>query len=217
MVTSLPTPGSGDVWGTTLNTVVRERTGPPPLLTPATPLDDFGGSALPAGWSAQGYASGDYAVSHSWLSVTAPKAPNNYFYKAVPAGDFTATMRAAFSAGGANMFGFVVVDGSGNGVGAGWYNSSPDLTLIAPITAGVYSTGASAGNRPPGSEMGNGKPGWYRLRRVGTTYYASCSSTGLAWGPEQSMSYATAVTRLGFGQWFGTTALSWAVDYFDVV
>lgn len=219
---TLPTPldaGTDDVWGPVINqalTHLHERT--VPLFDRGTKDYDFGGASLPVGVSMQGYVSGDLAFAAPRTLVT-PKAAGNYLYIDAPVGDFVATMKATCYLPSAAMFGFVVVPASGSGVGAGFYNTSPNAGLSGSISAaGVWNSGSfqAMPNYPLGADLSGGEQVWYRLRRVGTSYYCSLSQDGFQWCTEHAAHVnAATMTRLGVGAFLGTPS-AWSIEWLDI-
>lgn len=171
-----------------------------------------------ARWNRVGYVAADeqYAMGGgTWLQVDTPRGAANYYYQAAPAGDFTVVMKAILVKPITVMWGPLILDSSGNGVGAITYDN-PDSVLVIPVSAGSY--GGTYQNRagPIHAAASVGLPIWYRLNKTGTAYKASASTNGViwrAWTP--TITFATTPTRIGFGGTIGTSN-QFAVDFFDV-
>lgn len=196
-----------------------------PATLHATYGDHFTGASLDAKWSRAGsYVVGDESYQKgggTWLQ-TAFRAAGSYYYQAAPAGDFALVMKATlFNITSSTMFGLMIVDGSGNGIGGGWYNGNPDAALMGTLSGGSYNSSASAsvgGSAPKGSLMNQGVLTWYKLAKSGTTYTLNVSVNGYTWSPSASLTSSFTVARIGFGTFFGGAlgAGGLSVDFFDV-
>jgi hypothetical protein len=184
-------------------------------LDPA--VRDFDFATDYSGLSLQGYVSGDLTVTDGRLVSSATKGPGNYLYAAPPAGDWIATLKAIVSSTGTCMFGIIALPASGDGVAGGFYMSAPDGPLIGSVdSTGTYSGTSSASGGPKGSFiLGNATDTWYRLRKVGSTYYLALSANGRRWSAECSLAGPSTPTKVGFGCWYGSINLL-DVDYFDI-
>lgn len=205
-----------------------------PVSLHATYGDDFTTSSLAGKWTrGGGFVSGDETHQDgggSFMS-TALRSAGSYYYQTAPAGDFTLVGKfitdTPKSGVLAMMFGLIIVDATGKGVGGGWYNSSPDSLLVGSIggsTAGLWdSTGNQTGPGPGGQQLGGGIPYWLRLNKTGTGYKISASTNGRFWSPYSATftrSVAFTPARIGFGAFFPgsitTIAKAIHVDWFDV-
>lgn len=187
-------------------------------LEPSPPIDHFDGNAL-SGWSFAGsHVSGDFVVGNSWATCASPRAAGSYVYQAPPGSwsTITARMFAIGSATGAN-FGIIAVDGTGAGVGASAaYQGTPDGTIVGVLVGGAYSSGVQSDASTKGTVAVQGFAHWLRLRKSGTSYFASSSLNGILWGPETAAAVSSAtIARIGFGVWTSGTPSAWGVDWFD--
>lgn len=188
-------------------------------LDVTSPLDHFEGSAL-SGWSFAGsHVSGDFVVGNSWVTCASPRAAGSYVYQAPPGSwsTITARMFAAGATSGAD-FGILAVDSTGAGVGAAAaYQGGPDGTIAGVLVGGVYSSGVVSDASSKGTTVVQGFAHWLRLRKSGTSYFASSSLNGLLWNPESPAAVSSAtIARIGFGVWTSATVTSWGVDWFHV-
>lgn len=170
-----------------------------------------------AGLSLNGYVAGDLSISQGRLYSEATKSAGNYLYTAPPGGDWTATLKGVVGSAGSCMFGLLALPASGGGVAGGFYNSAPNGPLIGTIDAsGAYSGTSAASAGPQGSFiLGSTTDAWYRLRKVGSTYYSSISANGRRWSQEASLAGPATPTKVGFGCWYNNISM-FDIDYFDI-
>ncbi len=171
-----------------------------------------------AKWNRVTYVDADDTATDSHL-VVAARAAGAYYWQAAPAGDWTLVMKGACvnAFGGVTMFGLLAVNNSGNGIGAGPYTSTPATPLVGGVTAGVYSGGFESAVGPLAAHIVAGHMFWLKLVKVGTTYKVAASLNGQVWGPlSPAYTNATAITRVGFGQFLDSGVKQFIVDFFDV-
>lgn len=192
--------------------------------------DDFTAAALDAKWSHGGNsAAGQFsfqvdsdAASPTWARWTRTgQANGGYIYQTAPAGDFSLILRHSqqFGTSSAFMTGLVILDTSSNGAAAVIYNGSPLAVLAGSVSGSVYggtfqSIGLSAAVHTAGV------PTWLRLRKSGTSYFASASFDGEKWMPETpALTSAITVARIGIGHIFGsdTASVTFDLDAFNLV
>ena len=189
-------------------------------LDPASPTDGFTATSLDAAWSLAGsYVSGDFTFGDSWIACASGRVGNNYVYRTPPGSwtTITAKMTGLTPTAGAS-FGILAVDNTGAGAGvAAAYNGTPDGTIVGVLAAGVYSSGVQGSTAVPGSTVGRGFVHWLRLRKSGTSYFASSSLNGVNWSPESAAAVSAAtITRIGFGAWTTAAPASFSLDWFNV-
>lgn len=191
---------SGQVSGLTLT---------PSVLT-GTYDDGFTGSSLGAKWSRQGLVSGDHTYQTgggSWMTMNIAAGATGSIARSINQAwtsttNATITCRIAHQQIGSAypMFGPFFTDSSGNGIGMTVYNNTSSI-MMTTLASWVYS--ASPVNVTfglPNYNLITPPHGlWFKLRKAGTTYYASFSFDGMFWGPEVSTANATAMTRIGLG------------------
>jgi hypothetical protein len=180
--------------------------------------DHFTGSSLDAKWTRVGYVSGDEQYQTgggSWLQIDTARTAANYYYQTAPSGDFTVVMKMTLWSNTGVMFGPLILDSSGNGICAAAYNSSDGHYALA-VSAGSYGGSFTTVAGPVFAAAASGRTSWLKLNKTSTNYKASISLDGATWRAWTSTkSFATTPTRIGFGGITGT-ALSFAVDWFDV-
>lgn len=189
--------------------------------------DDFTGSSLDAKWSRQGLSSGDHTYqtgNGSWMSMSIAAGTTGALARSIyqtwtPA-DSTITCRLIYQQIGSAypMMGPFIVDSSGNGVGVTLYNNASSF-CIATLASWVFSSFALYVTMGlPAHNIATGATGiWFKLRKSGTTYYASVSYDGIFWGPEVSAVNATTMSRVGMGTFFRAGGASdyGAMQHFD--
>lgn len=193
------------------------------LITSGTYGDTFDQASLDAKWTRVGFTSGDetYQTGDGGSQMTvAGRAAGNYYYQSAPSGDFDLVWGGHITSSAALMFGPMIMDTSGFGVAAGFYNSSPNGPIVGTITSAAYdSSSFASGTTPPtGSTAFDGvTKTWTRLRKVGTTYSVAVSSDGETWNTASStITRSFTVARIGWGPWFGSGMASCKADVFDV-
>lgn len=188
----------------------------------ATYGDDFDAASLAAKWTRVSYIAADeqYAqgAGTTWLEIDVARAAGSYYYQT--ASNVDLTLQAGLSCylpSGGTMFGLLALDASGNGVGAGVYNSSPNGPLVGTVTAGVYDSATFAGAKGvAGPYISSGGKWHVQLNRVGTAWKMRFSTNGEIWSPwTATITKTITLARIGFGAFFGTPN-AFAVDYFDV-
>lgn len=190
-------------------------------LDPATPTDGFTGTSLDVAWTLGGsYVSGDFTFGDSWLACATARAAGSYVYRTPPGSWSTITMKCTSLAptSGAD-FGILAVDATGAGVGAAAvYNGAPDGTIIGTLAGGIYSSGVLASADIPGANTVRGQVHWLRLRKSGTSWFASASLNGVNWASETTaLTNSATIARIGFGAWTSTaTPKSFGIDWFHV-
>jgi hypothetical protein len=119
-----------------------------------------------------------------------------------PSGDFEVVALASRSATiGGRMIGPMILDASGNGVQASWYDA-PASYLTLKVSAWGYG---SAFQQGPTTSMPSSTTA-LRLRKSGTNYYTSYSTDyGATWSSETpALAHATFTpTQMGFGSILG--------------
>jgi hypothetical protein len=113
------------------------------------------------------------------------------------------------------MFGPIIVDSSGNGVGATAFN---DALWVWNISGWVQSGSGASGASAFFALALTGFPYWLKLRKAGTDYYASISWNGYRWSDETS-AYSSAGARdhIGFGRFYRSSNIQVLVDRFNVL
>lgn len=191
-----------------------------PIVLNATYGDHFTGSDIDTGkWSRAGsYVNADETAADSWLTVDPGRAAGSYYYQTAPAGDWTLVAKFAAFHDAAAMFGLIAVDNSGNGVGGGLYNNSPNGLMVGNVAAGAYnSSGFQTGFGPYGTTGMSGVPLWIKLVKSGTGWRTASSLNGEVWSPlSASHTNSTTITRIGFGPFFGSGIRAFQLDFFDV-
>lgn len=190
-----------------------------PAVLNATYGDHFKGASLDPKWTRVGYIASDetyQAGGGTYLLVNAPRTQANYYYQACPAGDFTMVMKAFCGHIASVMWGLMLMDNTGAGVGVAPYNA-PDGAGLFPLTAGAYSgSGSSNDATPTNAVTSTGELAWYKLQKVGNVYTGSMSVNGLVWrSTNPTLTLGFVPTRMGFGG-FLATSRQFGVDFFDV-
>jgi hypothetical protein len=172
-------------------------------------------------WTRATYVDADDTVVSSEL-VVAGGAPGSFYWQAPPAsGDYTLTMRCRHThrnVDSVGMFGLLLLDAANSGVGVSGYGG-PDGCLLATITGTNYSGGYTS-NNVAGSSVAvrSGNPSWYRLRKVGDTFYGSLSFDGSTWQAETPGLTRSGFTwsRAGFGAFYAAGSDTFEVDWFNI-
>jgi hypothetical protein len=175
--------------------------------------DEFDGASLNARWTRATQTSGEETYQQgpraSSLRVAySTGAASRYIYQTAPNGT-NETWEASLSVWQptttGQMFALVMLDTSGNGVGAFLYDSTAGLYL-GNIAAHAYSS-ILASTAYGVDEHRWGRRYWLRLRKATGLYAASYSFDGENYSPEASGT-PTAFTpaRVGVGRILGTTA-----------
>lgn len=191
-----------------------------PAVLNATYGDHFTGTDIDTGkWSRAGsYVNADDSANNSWLVVEPGRTTGSYYYQTAPSGDWTIVMKYAAS-GATIMFGILVTDNSGNGIGAGLYNSggSNNGPIVGNVSSGAYSSGFQEQFFPFGTGALNGGATWTKVEKSGGGYRTASSMNGEVWGPWTPTHTPSAFTptRIGFGCFYNTVK-HFQVDYFDV-
>lgn len=200
--------------------------GRPPLDSTtlhATYGDDFTAGTLDAKWTRRNLTSSDDSIDTSDYGCLITNIPNGSpagrgYLQMAPAGDFSIILSLVIwgTNNSANsMFGPMVIDSSGNGIGFSPYDD--EKAYIWNLSSYEYgSTGASMWWTA--KDHFAGQPHWLRIRKSGTTYYASASRDGRRWSPEISGTWGGTVDRIGFGKFYNAGVLmTTMVDRFNVV
>lgn len=184
----------------------------------ATYGDHFTGSSLNARWTRVGYVSGDEVwddPGDTWLKIPTARTSTNYYHQAPPAGDFEIVMSAVLHAHTtAVMFGILCMDAS-TGVAAGVYTNDATANGIFRVNSSGHYDNATNYAGPGTFGMHYWNKMWFRLRKVGSTYYGTVSPNGEVWGKEGTMAGPATPTKIGFGSFFNQPD-AFAIDYFDV-
>lgn len=200
--------------------------GRPPLdggTLHATYGDDFTGASLDAKWTRHNLTSGDETydtTDNGWLVTTVPASgsADRQYHQAAPAGDFTIIMSQTIhstSGGAGTMVGPMIIDSSGNGIGFTPYNDNN--AYFWNLSSYAYSSTGPSQLWGYWDHM-TGMKHWIRIRKSGTTYYASVSRDGHRWSPEISTTWGGTVDRIGFGRMFNSgVGFVMNVDRFNVV
>lgn len=178
----------------------------------ATYGDEFDGASLNGRWTRHVQGSGEEAYQQgpraSTLRVTYDTAAAaRYIYQTAPGGtnetwETSLTIWDVTSTG--QMYGPLMVDSSGNGVGAFMYPNGYGLHL-AVIASHAYSSTLSTRSIPTISY--NSERHWLRLRKASGVFYGSYSLDGEIYSPELSGTPpAFTPARIGIGRFLGTDA-----------
>lgn len=209
------------------NWIVTSAIGTPKLWNPtlsvvqsATYGDDFTGSGLDAKWSRVGFTSGEEAYQQDGgetLVWTGSRGTNTYYYQSAPGSDFEVIWSGKATVSGSTMFGALILDASGTGVGAILYNGTPDAPLVVSVASGVYSSSFQQTGGLLGSTFyGGTTQAWIRLKKISTTYEMAVSTDGNTWGSfTPTITWAGTPARIGFGCVLGTITTIRS-DVFDV-
>lgn len=182
--------------------------------------DHFTGSSLDAKWTRRGsYVSGDeqhQMGGGTWMQVDTPRAAGSYWSQTAPSGDFTVVCKIMVGSTGNVMAGPMVLDSSGNGVGATIYASS-EAYYVGVVAAGVFNSTLNANVVTRAYVVGvSMQPVWLKLHKSGTNYRAAMSINGVLWMEwTATISKVMTVDRIAFGPFFGTPD-AFAIDWFDV-
>lgn len=216
---------SGTAWMVTAQIGTAFRQVPAlSTLVSATYGDTFEATSLDAKWTRVGYLAADetYRSRDGSMMTVVARAAGNYYYQAAPAGDFEVIYAGHAAISGTSMFGVMVMDATGKGVGGGYYNSSPNGPLMGNLVAGAYTSGflnaATTGSVSGTVAFDNVTKFWIRLKKTGTGYQLATSTTGETWNPLSGTftPAAFAPARIAFGVWQGSAITSFSIDVFDV-
>ena len=180
----------------------------------ATYGDNFDGTSLNAKWTRVGYIPADEVIADSFLYVPAARAAGNYYYQAAPPGDFTVTAKGFQVSGTGVMFGPMIIDDTGAGVGVGAYNAGEGYYAFG-LAAAAYGGTSQSTPDLTSTVAFSGEMLWWKLRKAGGNYFASMSTNGQIWRPETA-AFASGITptRIGFGGILATSR-SFAFDWFN--
>lgn len=173
----------------------------------ATYGDDFTAASLgTALWTRRGITSGaeTYQVgkeaTYLRIAQTGLTRGDGY-YQSAASGDWTVACAAVSRYIGDPIgWGLSVVDSAGSGLDVMVYNASRRLYLLPTTTYSTYGGGGVAGSIDflVSHPWVSHEKAWFYLRKSGTSYYASYSFDGEAWGPEVGpASWAGTVDRWG--------------------
>lgn len=180
----------------------------------ATYGDDFTGASLDTGkWTRHVVGSGEESyqvdVGGSTIRYTySTGAAVRYIYQTAPNGT-NETWEVSFTpwqtASTGEMLSLIMVDSSGNGVGALLYDNTQAF-YMAIIASHAYSS-AGASRAYPVAWPSPGRRVWLRLRKASGVYHGSYSLNGHTYSPELSYTpSAFTPARIGFGRVLGTDA-----------
>lgn len=177
--------------------------------------DHFAAGPLDAKWTYYGSGgnTNTFLTSLSLLEVLFPGTVVHQFYQNAPAGDFSIVMKMQQNAN--TMVGPLIINSSGNGVGASAYNDNNSYAWN--LNAYQYaSTGPSVGDI--GNIASTGCTHWLELKKTGTLYKMRISLDGFTWSAFSStINWAGTPNRIGFGKIYGTPIAKMWVDYFNVI
>lgn len=178
-------------------------------------LDTFPDSPLNAAWTRRNIVTGDETWLVPGLTTAGMAAGDMYLRDAPAATAWTVEVKLSKSSNGSVMLGPVILDASGNGVGATFYNS-PVGFLRTTITA--YGYGSSFTNVNSSANLNTTTR--MRIRRAGTNYFLSYSTDdGATWTTEPATGFSSAITvaKVGFGCWLNAAgAVSMTTAEFKV-
>lgn len=192
------------------------------LTLHATYGDDFAGSLDTGKWTRRTVTSGEETAnvgsSNGWMAVDfSSGAASRLYLQTAPAGDFEIILSMAqWASASGHMCGPVIIDSSGAGVAAFFYNSSV-LFYLGVLSAYAYASFPQTlfveDIETSTTRM------WIGLRKVGTAYSVRYSLNGEVWSPYSATSTQSfTVDRIGFGRVLGTpTAHRMVVDRFNVI
>ena len=194
-----------------------------------TGTDEFNNASF-SGWTltGTGLVSGDFDEStfpgHVQMTIPAARGVNQVAYRAAyTSGDFTLRAKVTITKpfADAGMWGIIIADSSGNGVGileGGTTTTNRISTWLANIVSWNYSTSISTTNfdgwRPLVTHFG--LPMFFELQKVGTSYTGRISFNGMVTNyAVTGTPTAFTVANIGFGRFFnagsGTNVALW--DY----
>lgn len=177
--------------GTAAGTVIFEKS------PPGTVYSFEGLAALPAGWSRRGVASETFDPAGMGFAVTAGEG----YELAVAdlATQFTLELGLLTADNNGKAQGIIVTAAAtGDGVSAGWYNN-PNGALMMNVNSSYQYGGSfqtASGVKTDPSRL--------RLRRDGSSWYASYSLDGQTWsGESPGLGVVFTPGRIGFGSVLG--------------
>ena len=186
--------------------------------------DDFTEASLNGRWARRTITSGMESYQQgdgTWLVADIASATQQCQYlQTCPSGDweFIVKMRVSWTRGSGTpvfMYGMACLDSSGNGKGIVFYTDQ--LVYHATIASYVYSSY----NRVMGYSYSamSGHSIWFRVRKSGTTIYASHSEDGDVWSEEFGVTDSATWAEITIGRFLGTASgeQRFAVDRFDRV
>lgn len=192
------------------------------LTLHATYGDDFTGALNTGLWTRRTVTSGEETAnvgsSNGWMAVDLSSgAASRLYLQTAPAGDFEiiySAMHWATAAG--HMTGPVIIDSTGAGVAAFFYNSAV-LFYLGVMSGYAYSSFPQT-LYVEDLETSTTRV-WIGLKKSGTNYSARYSLNGEVWSPyTATSSQAFTVDRIGFGRILGTpTAQRMTIDRFNVI
>lgn len=175
--------------------------------------DEFTDASLNARWTRHVQGSGEEAYQQgagaSALRVTySTGAAARYIYQTAPAGT-NETWECSFTiwdrTSTGQMYGIIMVDTSGNGVGAFLYPNPVGYYLFNIASHAYTSTLTSQAIAQ--LFMNAGQRIWIKLRKASGVFYCSYSLNGETYAPEISGTpSAFTPARIGFGRVLGTDA-----------
>lgn len=169
----------------------------------ATYGDDFTGASLNARWTRRNVPTSEtfqFGPQSTYMrSIFNGLNKGDGYYQTAPAGDWTFAM--AFIARPSQLgFGLSVVDSSGTGVNAGFYNS-PIALIVSDVTTyttygGTFDQCITLPSLPGNTETP--RKMWIYLRKSSTSYFGAYSMDGEIWSDESpAHTWAGTVDRVG--------------------
>lgn len=190
--------------------------------------DDFTAGSLDAKWTRRNLTTETFQTADDgWLQVSlgGSGSVDKQYHQTAPSGDFEVTLSMTqFSSGIENMFGPMIIDSSGNGVGVSTYQNLAVLWNLSAYTYSSYGNQQYFNGSTASTSLGTGGlHHWLRIKKVGTTYTGYFSLDGRQWSNAlagSSVTWSGTVNRIGFGRWYypaSMTVLDCRVDRFNVL
>lgn len=170
--------------------------------------DDFTSASLAGIWTRRNFTSGaetrQFGPKATYMRIsTSGRAAGDGYFQTAPGGDWTFAMASVqrIPSSDFNSFGVAVVDSSGNGAVAAWYDSPLAMLSEGVTTYSSYSGAFGQTTTRYGSftiNLRGEQKQWIYLRKSGTNYYAAFSLDGEVWSDESSaLSWGGTVDRVG--------------------
>jgi hypothetical protein len=178
--------------------------------------DEFSAASLDAKWTRRNLVAGDDIEQDgggSWLTATLPVGTVSAGYLQTHGNtDMRIVAAMSVTAGSDQMVGPVMVDSSGDGMGAFVYQTD---FYVGGLTAYAYnSAAATIGDAGTGS--GAGTKYWMELDRVGNNFRARFSVNGFTYSHwTGTLSSTKTIDRIGILRHLGSAACTVAIDRFN--